>query len=160
LQVCMEKRGDFDRVDFEQFRTSKNIVFVDNERLSDKALAMHLICCIRRGQAFVYHEQLRDSLEYLLVNSTTGYIKTLLMKHTYEKSALTPDLIGSVLTQIPVMDSASRLSTLVTLEKYLPPDTDQQLRQHLKQLIESESATKSNALKKWIESNPASETVI
>jgi hypothetical protein len=149
LNVCFEKKGEFQKVRFEAFRHDNDIVFVDNERLSDKAIAMYLICCIRSEKAFIYHEQLEDSLVYLMSNSTTGYIKTLLMKSAYEHSQLTPQVIGDILAQVPIMDSASRISILVTLAKYLSPDTNQQVHAHIHALIRSESASRLKALHKW-----------
>lgn len=148
LHVCYEKDGDLGKADFTIFIEENDIAFIDGERLSDKAVAMQLILCIREHKAFAYERQLQESLDFLLGASKTGYAKTLLMRMDYLQSELTPEMIDTILSQTHVMDANSRIAVLVTLLKYLPKNA-KAARKYIDELLHAHRG-QSTTVKKWL----------
>jgi hypothetical protein len=148
LHVCFEKLHDFWNADFSRFISDKDLVFIDGERMCDKAIAMQLILCLEKGSPFLYGEELTESLEFLVNNSNAGYAKTLLTSIAYHQKEVTPQVIDSILPQLGMMDLNSRVAVLVTLHKYLPEERND-LRGHVAKLIRKESTHRSRATAKW-----------
>lgn len=146
--VCYEKASDFDNVKFAIFFQYKEIIFVDGERLSDKAVAMHMISCMEQKQPFVHNNLMTNSLDFLRENSSVGYSKSLLTKIEYEKSLLTEKDVNEILNNLKLMDTNSSTAIMIQLYNYLPSEAKAQR----KVIIESIhlNPNKSDTVIKWM----------
>lgn len=127
LNVCYEKMDMIKKVDFESF-IDDNIIFADGERLSDKAVAMQLIHCMRAKAVFVYESQLDKSLNYLFQKSMTGYIKTYLTFLRYKQDSLSKESIKNFVQKTFSMDRNSQVAILTTLLRYTDQTADKGIR--------------------------------
>lgn len=134
LQVCYEKGQHYNQVRFESFIDDSSVVSIDGERLSDKAVAMHLICCMDTKTPFIYRRQLEESLDYLTTHSKVGYIKTLLTRCAYEGRRVSGDEVDEILAATPLMDANSKIAILTTLLLYLDSGLDKDLCERIRHL--------------------------
>jgi serine/threonine protein kinase len=148
IHVCHEKRDPAAAPGFEPFLGDHDVVFVDGERLSDKALAMQMILSIQNGNRFLYQAALNESLAFLAKASKTGYIKTLLTSVMYEeKSELTQPMIDMILGNVAVLDAESRFAILISLYKCLRRQDS--LRRHVLEVIRN-TPGKTAAVARWL----------
>lgn len=147
LQVCYEKAQNFAQVRFEAFFQDRDISFVDRERLSDKAVAMHMIACMEQHHPFLHKRLLADSLDYLRQNSPIGHAKTLLTKVESERSTLTQIDADTIMEDVKLMDANSRTAILVRVADLLPPEA-QARRASILARVQQEPVH-SETLAKW-----------
>ena len=154
--VCYEKVADFANVNFEAFFLDQRNAFVDQERLSDKAVAMHMIVCMERGDPFVHKKLLAASLDYLKGKSVVGYAKTLLTKIQFEKSVLTDISAKSILESVDQLDANSRRAILIRVSEYLPSEA-RNLRDLIFESLQNDRH-ESESVDKWMRSLNRSES--
>ncbi len=124
LQVCREKiaqsKDDFRMADFTFFVDQVgHIRLAADERILDKALCMHLVVCMRRGQPFEYERRMKNSLAYERKTSPAGYAKNLLTYRTYERKRLSDEEADGILASLPNWTPRSA-ETVATVMRGLP----------------------------------------
>lgn len=150
--ICCEKIEKYDEVYFEQLINNKTILKFSKERIKDKAISNHLIVCKKRGLAFNYEVELKESIEYEIVNSGKSQVKTLINYLVYKNEIISNEKYDEIISLGKNMNVYSRVALLCSIYKQLDIDTKILLKEEiLSKVTELCSENPSQAKTKYLE---------
>jgi len=156
LQICFQKKGEYEKVNFEKFIDAagelgyKDVSFVGGENIIDKALNMHLIVCIAHDIPFVYTDMLKESLERQYETNQRGYTKSLINYFNYKKDVIDNDEITELLKIVKKMDVNSKVTILIKLSSYLDFEKHKSLFEEIYTIVYNHyKKSKSETVRKY-----------
>jgi|GEM_PF-3656388 len=152
LNVCYEKKNDYAKVDFTKFFIYKDMFFAGNERLSDKAITMHLIVCHKTNQEFLYDLELMDVFQFQAKNNPIGYTKTLLIYFLLQRKKISRDEIYNIYKLTDNMSINNKVAVLSKLLPQFDKETDVDvIMKIIHDLKDEYEVSKSYTLSKFID---------
>ncbi len=149
--VCLEKSGEFDSVDFERFIEMRDAKLCAGEWVWHKAISMELILCMRTARRFKYEEVIEDVLASEAATLPSGYVKTLINWTLYSRHELTDEIVVEVQQRLPSMSMNGRAAVLRELIEHFArrrqPELAESLRLALNGLVDQ--ADESASVKKF-----------
>jgi tetratricopeptide (TPR) repeat protein len=118
LHLCFEKKQQNDGLDFTHFFNDK-ILLLGKQRISDKALTMHLIHCCKENRTFLHNDLLEESLSYEININPIGYVKTILTYIELRGTEMITSDFKQLIETSKDISINSRIAILVKLHKHL-----------------------------------------
>ena len=118
LDVCYEKKCQYERVDFTRF-FKKEESFIKNERLCDKALNMQLIFCHKTNTEFIFYKQLQECLKFQSLHNPIGYAKTIMNYIQVEKKKLNNKHFREIYKLKDIMNINIRIAILTKMLQFM-----------------------------------------